>query len=82
MTRDIIEGTNINRETVRKILGEDLGMCKVCAKMVPKILTAEQKALRVQLCEEWTNADLGEGILNRAVPRDESWIYKYDPCNK
>jgi len=27
---------NINKETVRKILTEDLDMRKVCAKMVPK----------------------------------------------
>jgi len=30
---------NIDRETVRKILTEDLDMRKVCAKMVPKELT-------------------------------------------
>ncbi len=42
-TRDIAKCTNINRETVRKILCEDLGTCKVCTKMVPKILTVEKK---------------------------------------
>ncbi len=68
--RDMPEGTNVNRETVRKILRKDLGMCKVCAKMIPKILTVEQKALRVQLCEEWMNVDLEEGILNRVVTGD------------
>ena len=35
---------NIDRETVRKILTEDLDMRKVRAKMVPKELTEEQKA--------------------------------------
>jgi len=34
---------NIDTETVRKILTEDLDMRKVCAKMVPKELTEEQK---------------------------------------
>ena len=33
---------NINRETVRKILTEDLDMRKVCTKMVPKELTVEK----------------------------------------
>jgi len=33
---------NIDRETVRKILTEDLDMRKVCAKMVPKELTEEK----------------------------------------
>jgi len=33
---------NIDRETVRKILTEDLDMRKVCAEMVPKELTEEK----------------------------------------
>jgi len=37
---------NIDRETVRKILTEDLDMRKVCIKMVPQ-LTEEQKQRRV-----------------------------------
>jgi len=41
--RSIAEQVNINRETVRKILTEDLDMRKVCAKMVPKELTNGQK---------------------------------------
>ena len=41
--RSIAEQVNIDRETVRKILTEDLDMRKVCAKMVPKELTEEQK---------------------------------------
>jgi len=42
----IAEQVNIDRETVRKILTEDLDMRKVCAKMVPKELTEEQKQRR------------------------------------
>jgi len=37
--RSIAEQVNIDRETVRKILTEDLDMRKVCAKLVPKELT-------------------------------------------
>jgi len=36
-----------DRETVRKILTEDLDMRKVCAELVPKELTEEQKQTRV-----------------------------------
>ena len=43
----IAEKVNIDRETVRKILTEDLDMRKVCAKMVPKELTEEQEQRRV-----------------------------------
>ena len=45
--RSMTEQVNIDRETVRKILTEDLDMRKVCAKMVPKELTEEQKQRRV-----------------------------------
>ena len=41
--RSIAEQVNIDRETVRKILTEDVDMRKVCVKMVPKELTEEQK---------------------------------------
>jgi len=45
--RSIAEQVNIDRETVRKILTEDLDMRKACAKKVPKELTKEQKQRRV-----------------------------------
>ena len=37
--RLIAEELNMNRETVRQIVKEDLGMRKFAAKMVPRILT-------------------------------------------
>jgi len=45
---------NIYRETVRKILIEDLDMRKVFAKMVPKELTEEQKQIRILATKQIT----------------------------
>ena len=45
--RSIAEKMNIDRETVRKIFTEDLDTRKVCAKIVPKECTEEQKQRRV-----------------------------------
>ena len=45
--RSIAKEVNIDRETVRKILTEDLDMRKGCAKKVPKGLTEERKQRRV-----------------------------------
>ena len=45
--RSIAEQVNINRETVRNTLTEDLDMRKLCAKMIPKELTKEQEQRRV-----------------------------------
>jgi len=44
--RSIAEQLNIDRETVRKILTEDLDTRKVCAKVVSKERTEEQKQRR------------------------------------
>ena len=41
--RAISELTNINKEGLGLILHDDLGTKNVCAKVVPKILTPEQK---------------------------------------
>jgi len=41
--RSVAEQVNIARKTARKILTEDLDMKEVCAKMVPKEITEEQK---------------------------------------
>jgi len=37
----IADEVNINREAVRRILTEELGMRKICAKMVPRNLTEQ-----------------------------------------
>jgi hypothetical protein len=34
---------NLNHQTVHNILTKELVMLKICAKLVPKILTNEQK---------------------------------------
>jgi hypothetical protein len=58
--RVIAEELNMNRETVRQIVNEDLGMRKFSAKMVPLILTHDKKRqlhissdLRIPL-QNWT----------------------------
>ena len=75
--RIIVEQVNINRETVRKILTEDLDMRKVCAKMVLKELTEEQKQRRVTICQDLLERQ--DDILGREITGDETWVYQYDP---
>jgi len=43
----IAEENNMNRETVRLIVTEELGMRKICAKMVPRNLTEQQRDTRL-----------------------------------
>ena len=74
--RSIAEQVNIDRETVRKILTEDLDMRKVCAKMFPKELTEEQKQRRVIICQDLLERQ--DDILGRVITDDETWVYQYD----
>ena len=78
--RSIAEQVNIDRETVRKILTEDLDMRKVCAKMVPKKLTEEQKQRRVTICKDLLERQ--DDILGRVITGDETLVYQYDPETK
>ncbi|GFV85953.1 putative mariner transposase [Trichonephila clavipes] len=51
--RMIVEAVNADKETVRKILHEELPMTIVCAKLVSKNLTPDQKLLRQQVCSDF-----------------------------
>lgn len=44
--RLITEMVNVDKETVRQVLHENLNRTKVCAKIVPKTITFEQKELQ------------------------------------
>ncbi len=43
LTLPVIDNTDINRETIRQIVTENLGIKEVSAKMIPKNLTSDQK---------------------------------------
>ena len=50
--RMIAEELSINKDTVWSIVTENLEMCKVCAKMVPKLLVEDQKQQRITVCQD------------------------------
>jgi len=73
--RVIAEGLNMNRETVRQIAKEDLGMRKISAKMVPRILTHDQKQRRLHILSDLLrNAEM----FDRVITGDETWCFQYD----
>ena len=76
----IAEQVNINTETVRKILTEDLDVSQTCGKMVPKKLTEEQKQRKVTICQDLLERQ--DDILGRVITGDETWVYQYDPETK
>jgi len=78
--RSVAEQVNIDRETVKKLLTEDLDTRKACLKMVPKELTEEEKQRRVTICQDLLERQ--DSILGRAIAGDETWVYQYDPETK
>ena len=62
---------------------EELGMHRVAAKFVPRILTADQKQQRVNVCTELRQlASDDETFLSKVITGDESLVYGYDPETK
>ncbi|KAJ8955046.1 hypothetical protein NQ318_000478 [Aromia moschata] len=64
-TDENIENVGIDKECVRQILHESFNIRKVCAKMVPKLLTPEQKESRLNICADiLNNIDSDPGLLD------------------
>ena len=58
-------------------------MRKICAKMVPRLLTDEQKEWRVGVCQDiLTRRETDPNLPGRTITGDESWIFEYDPFIK
>ena len=75
----ITEELNMNRETVRQIVKVDWGMRKILAKMVPRILTHDQKQRRLHISFDLLrNAEM----FDRVISGDETWCFQYDPETK
>ena len=83
MVRMIADELCLNRESVRTILLHDLGMRKVCAKLVSKILSEDQKQHRVNFCEDMLEKTRDDtDILYHVITGGETWVFQYDPETK
>ena len=81
--RMIAEQVGIDRQTVWQIITEELRMRKICAKMVPKLLSDDQKARRMQVCEDTLqNIENDPELLTKVITEDETWVFEYDPEKK
>ena len=69
---DIAEEVGIGYGTSQRVLTEELGMHRVAAKFVPRILTADQKQQSVNICTEIRQlASDDEIFLSRVITGDE-----------
>ncbi|EGI60232.1 PREDICTED: putative uncharacterized protein FLJ37770 [Acromyrmex echinatior] len=79
----VADTLNMSTCAVHEIVTENLQMRKVCAKIVPKVLTEDQKELRVSRCQELLDLIQKEpDFLNSVVTGDETWMFEYDPESK
>ena len=79
----IANKVGMDEETVCTILVDTLGMRKVCAKMVPRLLTQEQKAQQLNACRDiLQQMEADEKLLENVITGDESWVFQYDPETK
>jgi len=77
--RVIAKELNMNRETVRQTVKEDLGTRKISAKMVSRILTHGQKERPLHISSDLLrNAEMSD----RVITGDETWCFQYDPETK
>ena len=61
----------------------DSDMQKICAKLVPKILTNEQKENRRNVCLDLLERiENDKNVFKHAITGDETWIFEYDPDTK
>jgi hypothetical protein len=78
----IAEKLGISNGSVQTSLKEDLNMRKLCATIVPKVLSDEQKQGRVDCCNDWIESAQDPHFHERVITGDEAWIYEYDPETK
>ena len=78
----IADRLNIGKETVRRIVTEDLGKSKICARFVPHALTAEQKQERVVYYQDLLLMGQDKRFWENIITGDETWCFAYDPATK
>jgi len=75
----IADEVNMKREAVRWILTEELGMRKICAKMVPRNVTEQEQVARVSICAELLEqVEADSELLEQVITGDERWFFQYD----
>lgn len=70
--------------TAQRIVSEELGYRKICARWIPKTLSTDEKNMRFCCSMENLQRFLAEGnsFLDRIIAADETWVHHYTPLSK
>ena len=76
---DVCEIVGLSYGTVQRILADSLNMRHISARFVPRLLSDDQKALRVSVCRELKQqARDYTSFISSIITGDETWVYGYD----
>jgi hypothetical protein len=66
---------SVNKETIRQVLKQDLGLVKKLATWVPRELTQDQKDIRFHIAQvNYNNYNNHPRILRKIIAIDETWV--------
>ena len=81
--REIGDELNISKDSAHAILTQDLGMHRVAAKFVPRLLSQEQQRVRNEVAEDLLQTcEAIPEYLDTIITGDETWVYGYDSETK
>lgn len=82
--RAIADKLGISASLTHRILVTELGMSKVSARWVPRLLKEDEKQRRILCSAEFLRRYDAEGdnFLNRIITTDETWLHYFDPETK
>ena len=76
---EVADDVGISIGLCHEIFSNVLGMKRVAAKFVPKLLNFEQKQRRMEVAQESLNKVNDDAeLLKRIITGDETWVYGYD----
>jgi hypothetical protein len=79
-SRMIAESFPSPKIVVLRILKDDVGKRKLCARFVPHSLTPEQREDQTTSCQDIiAMADAGKNFFNKIITGDETWCFACDP---
>ncbi|KAI6661117.1 Transposase [Oopsacas minuta] len=78
--RQLVHDASVSSGTIETILHQHLGLRRVCSKLVPHLLSLEQKNRPIQFCLsmllKYSKPDSRRH--SEVITGDETWVYFYD----
>lgn len=74
--REIAADLGVSFGSVQSVMHDVLGMRRVEARLVPRVLNFLQKQHRIAVAKEMLS--LGQNVIEGIITGDETWVYEYD----